>query len=232
MQAFFAALLLFRILVLMRYILLILTTVFYCSSANAQQAFSEGIIQYDVAIDPPANQEGVVQYKGSYTIIVKGSMVKETLLLDNGYESSLLFNYREKKVYSLKKAGAKHTAIELGWEQIEKRRTKYYGFTLHPLADKKEIAGLQANHASIMYKNGTTADVYYTAQWTPGYIVFDNYPGIGYLLLSFNNKHDDGLTIYFTAKKVAALPVDNADVTIPAHYKIISNKEYEQMKSK
>lgn len=216
----------------MRYLILILFIATGICNASAQQVFSEGVLQYDVAIDPPANQEGVVQYKGTYTILVKGNTVKEILSLENGYESALLFNHREKKVYSLKKSGGKQLAIELDWEQIEKRRIKYTDFKLNQLADKKEIAGTQASHATVTYTNGNTVDVFYTNEWTSGNIVFDNYPDFKYLLLSFSNKHDDGLTIYFTARKIEAKPIDNAALRIPANYKIISNKEYEQMKAK
>ncbi len=198
----------------------------------SQQIFSEGVLQYDVTIDPPANQEGVLQYKGLYTITVKGSVVKETLELDNGYQTSLLFNHRDKTVYSLKKVGQKNLAIQLDWNQLEAKRQKFEGYDFKPMADTKEIANINANHASIIYKNGSIADVYYSKEWTPGYIVFDNYPHVNNLLLSFSNKHDDGLTIYFSAKKIDARPIDNADLRIPAHYKIISNSEYQQMTGK
>jgi hypothetical protein len=198
----------------------------------SQQVFSEGVITYDVTIDPPANQEGIVQYKGTYTIVAKGSIVKETLQLENGYQTALIFNHRDKTVYSLKKAGQKHVAIQLDWSQLQNKRQKYEGYSLKPLTDKKKIAGMDASHASIVYKNGTTSDVYYTNDWTAGNIVFDNYPGIEYLLLSFSNRHDDGLIIYFTARKIEAIPVDNADIRIPTHYKMISNSEYQEMTGK
>ena len=94
------------------------------NNAIAQRAFTEGTINYDISIDPPANQEGLVQYKGSYSIVVKGPLVKETLTLENGYVTTLLYNYRDSTAYSLKKLSNKNYAIQLDLKTMQNRRKK------------------------------------------------------------------------------------------------------------
>ncbi len=197
----------------------------------AQRPFTEGKIEYSIAIDPPANQEGLVQYKGTYNIVVKGPMVKETLELENGYTTTLLFNYQDSTVYSLKKLGTKNYAIQLDLKSMQNRRKKFEGYTLKDLKGNKEIAGTSVNEAIVTYKNGNTGTIAFSKDWTPGNIVFDNYPGIAYLLFSFTNYNDDGTLIRFTTKSINALPVENAVFRLPTGYKIITNAEYQQLTS-
>lgn len=214
---------------MMRLILYILSFNIICFNATAQHAFTEGTINYDISIDPPANQEGLIQYKGHYTIVVKGSFVKETLILENGYSMTLLYNYTDSTVYSLKKLGNKSYAIQLDIKNLQSRRKKYDGYTLKDLKGTKEIAGLTVNEAIVTYKNGNTSTIAYSKDWTPGNIVFDNYPGIANVLLSFKNYNDDGTAISFSAKKISAEPVENSVFRVPSGYKIISNAEYQQL---
>ncbi|HLO69895.1 MAG TPA: hypothetical protein VK167_03450 [Flavipsychrobacter sp.] len=212
----------------MRFYYFLILLILGSTNATAQRVFAEGTIKYDVSIDPPANQEGLVQYKGSYTIITKGPFVKETLTLENGYATTLLYNYRDSTVYSLKKLGNKNYAIQLDLKSMQNRRKKYEGYTLNPLKTTKEIDGIVANEAIVTYKNGNTSTIAYNNSTAPGHIVFDNYPGIQYLLLLFTNYNDDGTAIHFSAKKIDEEPVENAVFRIPSNYKIISNAEYLQ----
>ncbi len=213
----------------MRLSLSILSLTLICLNAYAQRTFNEGVINYDISIDPPANQEGLLQYKGSYDIIVKGSKVKETLILENGYTMTLLYNYADSTVYSLKKLGNKQYAIQLDLKNMQNRRKKYEGYTLKDLKGTKEIAGTTVNEAIVTYKNGNTSTIAYSKDWSPGNIVFDNYPGIEYVLFSFKNFNDDGTAIRFSAKNISAEPVENSVFRIPSGYKIISNAEYQQL---
>lgn len=212
----------------MRLYICLISFLMLFNNAIAQRAFTEGTINYDISIDPPANQEGLVQYKGSYSIVVKGPLVKETLTLENGYVTTLLYNYRDSTAYSLKKLSNKNYAIQLDLKTMQNRRKKYDGYTLKQLKGTKEIAGQIVNEAIVTYKNGNTSTIAYNSDLTPGQIVFDNYPGIQYLLLSFTNYNDDGTAIHFTAKSIDETPVESAVFRISSSYKIISNAEYLQ----
>lgn len=213
----------------MRLTFYILSFLIASLNAVAQRPFAEGKIEYSIAIDPPANQEGIVQYKGNYVIITKGQLVKETLELENGYTTTLLYNYKDSTVYSLKKLGSKNFAIQLDMKTLQNRRRKYEGYTIKDLKGTKEIAGTTVNEMIVTYKNGNTSTIAYSKDWTPGQIVFDNYPGIGFLLFSFTNYNDDGTAIHFVAKSISAEPMENAVFRIPSGYKIISNAEYQQL---
>ena len=212
----------------MRFYTCLISFLLLFNNANAQRAFTEGTINYDISIDPPANQEGLVQYKGSYSIVVKGPFVKETLTLENGYVTTLLYNYRDSTAYSLKKLSNKNYAIQLDLKTMQNRRKKYEGYTLKQLKATKEIAGQTVNEAIVTYKNGNTSTIAYNIDLAPGQVIFDNYPGIQYLLLSFTNYNDDGTAIHFTAKSIDETPVESAVFRIPSGYKIISNAEYLQ----
>lgn len=212
----------------MRLYICLISFLMLFNNVIAQRAFTEGTINYDISIDPPANQEGLVQYKGSYSIVVKGPLVKETLTLENGYVTTLLYNYRDSTAYSLKKLSNKNYAIQLDMKTMQNRRKKYDGYTLKHLKGTKEIAGQTVNEAIVTYKNGNTSTIAYNSDLTPGQIVFDNYPRIQYLLLSFTNYNDDGTAIHFTAKSIDETPVESAVFRIPSSYKIISNAEYLQ----
>lgn len=212
----------------MRFYTCLISFLLLFNNANAQRAFAEGTINYDISIDPPANQEGLVQYKGSYSIVVKGPFVKETLTLENGYVTTLLYNYRDSTAYSLKKLSNKNYAIQLDLKTMQNRRKKYEGYTLKQLKATKEIAGQTVNEAIVTYKNGNTSTIAYNIDLAPGQVIFDNYPGIQYMLLSFTNYNDDGTAIHFTAKSIDETPVESAVFRIPSGYKIISNAEYLQ----
>lgn len=213
----------------MRLTFYILSFLFISFNTIAQRPFTEGKIEYSIAIDPPANQEGILQYKGNYTIIVKGPLVKETLELENGYTTTLQYNYKDSTVYSFKKLGNKNFAIQLDLKTLQNRRKKYEGYTTKDLKGTKEIAGTTVNEMIVTYKNGNTGTIAYSKDWTPGQIVFDNYPGIGFLLFSFTNYNDDGTAIRFVAKSISAEPMENAVFRIPSNYKLISNTEYQQL---
>lgn len=212
----------------MRFNIYLILILLLANNAYAQHVLAEGTINYDISIDPPANQEGLLQYKGTYTIVVKGFSVKETLTLENGYVTTLLYNYRDSTAYSLKKLSNKNYAIQLDLKTMQNRRKKYEGYTVTQLKGSKQIAGNTVNEAIVTYKNGITSTIAYNSNLAPGNIVFDNYPGIQYILLSFTNYNDDGTAIHFTAKSIDETPVENAVFRIPSSYKIISNAEYLQ----
>lgn len=218
----------------MRYVYTLLTIVlsFYMPFCHAQEALTEGILVYQVTIDPPANQEGISQYSGTYTITIKGQQVKQALKLDNGFTTTMLYNYKEQTVYSLKKIGDKNLAIQLDMEQVNAKRNKYASFTLKELKEKKDIAGMSASAAIVNYSNGTSNDVWYTSNLVPSQTIFERFPNATFLPLRFKASNDDGLIINFNAEKITLQPVTDAEFRIPAQYKIISNAEYQKLSSK
>lgn len=208
----------------------LLTLVFISSlQVKAQQVFSEGHIIYDVTIDPPANQEGLQQYSGTYTVTVKGKHIRRELNMDNGFNSVLLLNTEDNSAYSLKKAGDKYYAIELDPEDREKEQKRYRGFTLKEECCSINIAGMNTLKGTVLYTDGSSAEIYYSTDWQPVTGLFDRFPAMQVMPLDFVYKGEDGLRTHFRATAMKSEPVENAAFRIPRNYRILSHKDYEEL---
>lgn len=208
----------------------LLTLVFISSlQVKAQQMFSEGHIIYDVTIDPPANQEGLQQYSGTYTVTVKGKHIRRELNMDNGFNSVLLLNTEDNSAYSLKKAGDKYYAIELDPEDREKEQKRYRGFTLKEECCSISIAGMNTLKGTVLYTDGSSAEIYYSTDWQPVTGLFDRFPAMQVMPLDFVYKGEDGLRTHFRATAMKSEPVENAAFRIPRNYRILSHKDYEEL---
>lgn len=208
----------------------LLTLVFISSlQVKAQQVFSEGHIIYDVTIDPPANQEGLQQYSGTYTVTVKGKHIRRELNMDNGFNSVLLLNTEDNSAYSLKKAGDKYYAIELDPEDREKEQKRYRGFTLKEECCSISIAGMNTLKGTVLYTDGSSAEIYYSTDWQPVTGLFDRFPAMQVMPLDFVYKGEDGLRTHFRATAMKSEPVENAAFRIPRNYRILSHKDYEEL---
>ena len=102
--------------------ILIFILLFSSMYAQAQQVFSEGKLVYEVTIDPPANQEGLQQYKGTYTILVKNSQVKKELVLENGFVNTILSDVSNGVSYSLRKIGNNYYAVQIDEANDDKKK--------------------------------------------------------------------------------------------------------------
>jgi hypothetical protein len=82
----------------------------------------------------------------------------------------------------------------------------------------------------VVYKNGTESTIYYTKDIIPGNeLMYDLFPGIKVLPLSYLYDDNKGNVIEFTANAVRSEPVENQNFRIPADYKIITHTEYREM---
>ena len=89
------------------------------------------------------------------------------------------------------------------------------------------IAGQQCQKATVTYKDGGTSSLYYTTAWTsPDPSLFDRFPGIKYMPLTFEYRNEEGITMHFAAERIESKPVESALFRVPPDYKIISNAEY------
>ncbi|MBS1772915.1 MAG: hypothetical protein JST82_08640 [Bacteroidetes bacterium] len=200
--------------------------------AQAQQLFNEGVITYRVNIDPPADHEGVVQYSGNYIITIKGKQVKAELKLDNGFTNTMLYNFQANTVYSLRKINNRDYAIQLDLPQLQSSWQKFEGYTIKATGAKKTIAKNNCVEANLVYKNGSTIAVFYN----PGLMVpdgvFERFPALKGLPLSYSYNSEDGTITRFEATNVLEEPVENAVFKIPARYKMMSYADYKAMSSK
>lgn len=199
------------------------------TTASAQKPFEEGTIVYELTIQP---SDGSSIYSGTYTYIVKGKQIRKEINLNSGYTDVLLLNTSTNSFYSLKEQGGKKYAIQLDMDDMTKKIQQCQGFAFQDVSGSKQIAGMEAHKAIIRYSNGQNTEMYYTQEWLPvSDYMYDYFPGIKVLPLQYSYKTEKGTVMFFEAQKVAAEPVENAAFRIPADYKIISHREYEQMKN-
>lgn len=193
--------------------------------ASAQEVFVEGFIQYKVAAAAPGTT--VPKQIGSYTITVKGNMVRKEFVLDNGYKNILIYNGNSSIYYSLKNTPGKNYAIQLNVADLKSQYKKYEGFKMEESKNTVTIAGLPCIKAKITYTNNTTSNVSICKQYSPSDpFVFEQFPGIAYIPLYFEYTNEQGNNILFTAEKIEKAPQETSFFRVPGDYKIITNEEY------
>jgi hypothetical protein len=200
---------------------------FFGMEAAAQQPFVEGTIVYAVSIGPVASGAGFTEHAGTYTLTIKGASVRKELYMNSGYRNVIIQNTNTGVIYSLQPAAGQNYAIQLRAQDVAEKQKPYEGFVQKEEEGPMTIAGQQCRKANITYKDGSSSAVYYTTAWTsPDPAIFDRFPGIKYIPLTFEYRNDEGITMHFTAEKLESKPVESSLFRVPPDYKIISNAEY------
>lgn len=151
--------------------------------------------------------------------------------MNSGYRNVIIQNSNTGAVYSLQPTAGQNFAIQLRAQDLEEKMKPYEGFSQKDEEGTMTIAGQPCRKASIQYKDGSTSSLYYSTTWnTPDATLFERFPGIKYLPLSFEYRNDEGITMHFAAEKLEAKPVESALFRVPPDYKIISNAEYKSMR--
>lgn len=212
-------------------VIIILLSLLFCSSIVAQEnVFSEGKVVFDITLDPPDNSEGLRQHKGSYTILVKGNMIRKELVLDNGFRDINIYNADSKAAYSLRSLGSKYYAIELDMNELEEEYDKWRGGVIKDNNGSKKILDINAQKATITYKQGNTCDFYYSTNWKPVDAMFNYFPDIEVMPMSFVITNGKGMNMYFEAQSIKIKAIESAHFKIPKNYKIVTTDEYKQMR--
>lgn len=202
-----------------------------CSPAIAQDnLFAEGVIVYDVTLDPPNNEEGLTQYKGTYTIMVKGNAMRKELSLENGFKDISLYNGDNNTAYALRTMGGKYYAIELDMAEMEQEYNKWRGFSIADANGQADILDQKSQKATITYKDGSTCDMYYSKAWKPSALMFNYFPDIQVMPMSFVLSNTKSMNMYFKAKSIKIKAIETAQFRIPKEYKIVTKDEYRQMR--
>jgi hypothetical protein len=195
---------------------------------QAQKPFIEGIIVFDVNIESADN---TIQSTGTYTYTIKGKQLRKELKMNNGYQDIVICNGNTNMIYSLQAKEDKKYAIEMNAEYLENKQSKYKSFRI--INDKegtKKIAGYTARKGKVEYKDGNSSTFYYSSELYPGdENMFDRFPDIKVMPLSFIYKNDNGMTMNFYAKQILTKPIENSLFRVPPDYKIITYNEYKQM---
>lgn len=201
------------------------------SAVRAQHTFVEGIIRYAVSIGPVSDNGGFTEHAGTYTLIIKGSQLRKELTMNTGYQNIIITNVNTGTAYSLQSTGGQRYAIQLSIQELKARLKPYEDFKQQDFPGKMTIASLPCEKAMVTYKDGSRSTLYYTTTWlAPAINMFDRFPGIKNVPLSFEYRNDDGIIMHFQAEKLEAVPVESALFRVPPDYKIISNAEYKQQR--
>ncbi len=199
-------------------------------SAQAQQPFVEGTIVYAVSIGPVAGAGSFTEHAGTYTITIKSASVRKELRMNSGFRNVIIQNDNTGSVYSLQPASGQNYAIQLRPQDAEEKMKPYAGFSQKDEEGTMTIAGQPCRKATVQYKDGSTSSLYYTTAWTvQSTALFERFPGIKTIPLSFEYRNEEGITMHFAAEKLENKPVESALFRVPPDYKIISNAEYRAM---
>lgn len=198
-----------------------------CFSGRAQKLLTEGSIRYSVSIGPVAGGTTFTEHAGTYTITIKGRLLRKELSMNTGYHAVIITNGNTGAAYSLQASGGQNYAIQLRHEDIAEKQKPYEGFAIGEAQGSSTIAGWPCQKASVRYKDGSTSVLYYTSAWnTEDSTVFDRFPGLKGIPLSFEYRNEEGITMHFSAEALETSPVESALFRVPPDYRIISNAEY------
>lgn len=197
-------------------------------SAFAQKKLVEGSITYKATMK---NSDGTAK-EGTYIISVKNKQVRKEIRIGGDFENVVVVD-NSGKIYSLKSMDGRNFAVEMTPDDYEKRNAKYTGGTVKDAGQTKIISGQNAQKATISYKDGNTADLFYTKDWLiEAPYLFERFQGLEGVPLAFDYKNDQGVVITFEAVKMDEDIVENSKFKVPAGYKMISNEEYRNLRSK
>lgn len=214
----------------MRYLLLILA--FFCAPGlHAQKAFSEGRIVYSVSIGAVAGTSGFTEHAGTYTLVVKGVQVRKEIRMNNGYLDIQIQNSNTGLLYALHPASGNNYAVQLSIRDIQDRQKPWQNFSMQESEGGMKIAGMDCRKAKVTYKDGSASSIYYATELsTADATLFDRFPGIKNIPLSFEYRSEEGIVMHFAAEKVELEPVESSLFRVPPDYKIITNAEYKSLR--
>lgn len=212
----------------MRRLLMIACLLLLADPLWAQNPLQEGSIVYAVRV---GTSTAGPEPTGTYTLTVKGANIRKELRMNSGYQNVILQNRNTQTIYSLQTAGGQPYAIQLRMEDLKERQKPFEDFELKDDDEAVTIAGQNCQKAFVIYKDGSQSAICYTKDWlSPDVLLFDRFPGIRNIPLSFEYRNEAGTTMHFEAEKIEAKPVESTVFRVPPEFKIISNAEYKSLR--
>ncbi len=213
-----------------KHCLLIMVCIFAGINSFAQKLLNEGQAIYNITIDPSHDGEGLVQYKGTYTVYVKGNKVRRELELDNGFRDVSIYNKDAGTSYTLRIMGSKGYAIELDPIEVDEEISRWAGFSIDERSEHKDIIGEHAHKATVKYKNSQECDIFYTKKWEPSPVMFVHFPEIKVMPLEYVIANAKGVNMYFSIKSIYQKPIEDKLFRVPKEYKIVTSDEYKRIR--
>ena len=196
--------------------------------SNAQKVLGEGTVVYKAVLTKPDGS----RKEGTYTITVKNKQVRKDLKIGSDFENVQIFDNTE-KAYILRSMNDKNFAVEMSMADLLKKNERYYDPEIKDAAESKNIAGMKAQKAVITYKDGSTAELFYTKEWKADIpFAFERYRGLNGFPVAFDYKNDQGAVINFEVLTLDENVVESSNFKIPNGYKVISGEEYKKLQTK
>lgn len=210
--------------------LLFLVTIMACGRGSNGKVVSEGIIEFEAsAVDPNnpmadlAPNKMVVKFKDHRTV---AEMSAGMGLLTMSFVS----DYNNKTVTQLVKLLNKKYASVANADDVQ-REISNSKLRIQKTNETKLIAGYRCKKATISYEDNSRPpfDVYYTEEielekpnWGNEYNEIDG------VLMEYQLKRYN-LELRFTARRVAKSTIEDSDFETPGDYKLISQKELDDL---
>jgi len=220
---------------LLRKTLLSLCLCSLAAGTYGQEKLSEGVLTYALTISGKvptlANEPALTETKsGTLLIYVKDNYVRQDIRLEDGYTYSRISNYITDKDIILQTINTTRYAIEVGMKDERKKNMSFMDATLEAGRNRKKIGELEAQEATLKYKNGSSFPLYYVDQYTLAHPeVFERSPELKGIPAQFDIPGSNGFTTHFELKALSREPVANSVFQVPEGYRIISRKEYEKL---
>lgn len=193
----------------------------------AQESFTEGSIVYKVTMQ--ATPGNPAQQIGTYTLTIKNKMVRKEFAMNNGFTSTLIYNTAAGTAVSLKNIPDRKFAIQLNMADMKEQFKQYEGYKLAESGQTGSSGGYSCNQAKLTYTSGKSINIC-LSKWTlSDPLIFEYFPAIKHLPLSFEFIDEQGKVVVFEATQVLQSAVESSLFRIPTDYKIITNEEYKKL---
>jgi hypothetical protein len=208
---------------------------FFPEISFSQQKFTEGTLRYKITITgtipTPADEPTMPETQnGILTIQIKDELIRQDLLLEDGYSNTRISNYITDKGLVLQTINTMKYAIEVSLKERGKMNEKYNYGSLEPGKGKRSFGTVEGVEANYHLTDGSSLHFYYIADYELKYIdIFDGMPRIKGIPASFDMPMANGFSMHFELESILPHPVPHATFKVPEGYRIISKKEYEKL---
>lgn len=208
---------------------------FFPGISFSQQKFTEGTLRYKIiitgTIPTPANEPTIPETQsGTLTIQIKDELIRQDLLLENGYSNTRISNYITDKGLVLQTINTMKYAIEVSLKERGKMVEKYNNGRLEPGKEKRSFGNVEGVEAKYHLQDGSSLTFFYITDYELKNIdIFDGMPRLKGIPASFDMPMANGFSMHFELESILPHPVPHAAFKVPEGYRIISKKEYEKL---
>lgn len=190
----------------------------------AQKIFSEGVIKYDVFVN------GSAEADGSYFITVKNEFTKRELVMNNGYDNIVIYDFNHGTSISLNIDKETKYALSMKASEVQKSNERFQNARFVTKELTKKLCDYTCTKSLVTYANGDSAEFYFTNDLLPPNEAFNNmFPGLQGIPLEYEVKSNTS-TIKLVAVRVETKSIDQNVFVIPKDYKMVTREELEKIK--